>query len=319
MEKVSVIIPIYQNESTILRCLESVHNQTWTNLEIIVIDDGSTDKGYSIVKKFCDKRLKVFKQVNKGVSFARNFGLKEATGDYLTFVDGDDYIEKDYISSLMKMFRNNKVDLVCDIPDNKDNNKYWTESIKKLSNNFPVLYRDHWINSVCAKLYITSLAKKVQFDENVKIGEDLLYVLSYLKLCNKILLLNNGGYKYIENKKSATHKLRKEDFQNQIFLNNKVINFYLTYLTGNRDKIKYINSVFIKNTLELILKIISSYYSSSKKKKYLLNYTDFDYIKDRINDVYDISIVLQIIRIFYKHRMLNSLIIFGNIYKILKR
>ena len=102
MPKVSIIIPVYNNEKYVEKCIRSVMNQTFRDLEILVIDDGSTDKSGEILDHLAaeDKRIRLFHQENSGVAAARNKGLDSATGEYFTFVDGDDYIASDYIEKL---------------------------------------------------------------------------------------------------------------------------------------------------------------------------------------------------------------------------
>ena len=102
MEKISVIIPVYNGEKYIERCVLSVVNQTYKNIEIMVIDDGSSDRTAEIIDdmRYEDKRIKVVKKKNEGVSSARNCGIEKSTGDYIMFVDADDYIEKDYLMNM---------------------------------------------------------------------------------------------------------------------------------------------------------------------------------------------------------------------------
>ena len=94
-DKISVIVPIYNMENYLKRCVESILNQTYTNLEIILVDDGSTDSSLEICRYFenKDKRVRVYTKENRGLSASRNFGVERATGVYIGFVDSDDYIE----------------------------------------------------------------------------------------------------------------------------------------------------------------------------------------------------------------------------------
>ena len=99
MEKVSVIVPVYNNEKYVETCIRSICQQTYQNLEILVINDGSTDGSRQILERMAekDKRIRLTHQENAGVSAARNKGIELADGEYLTFVDGDDYVSADYI------------------------------------------------------------------------------------------------------------------------------------------------------------------------------------------------------------------------------
>ena len=102
MEKISVLVPIYNAEKYIEKCLDSIVNQTYENIEIVLIEDGSTDNSLEIIKEYSkqDKRIKIISIKNNGVADARNKALENATGDYVTFVDSDDYVEKDYVETL---------------------------------------------------------------------------------------------------------------------------------------------------------------------------------------------------------------------------
>lgn len=101
---VSVIVPVYNAEKTIIRCVESICKQSYRNIEIILIDDGSSDKSYEICEKLScqDSRIHVYRQKNKGVSSARNNGINQAKGNYICFVDSDDWVDPDYVEILIK-------------------------------------------------------------------------------------------------------------------------------------------------------------------------------------------------------------------------
>ena len=118
MAKVSVIIPVYNVEKYISRCLESLANQTLKDLEILIVNDGSTDNSRSIIEKYLKKhslRIKYFEKQNGGLSSARNYGLKYATGEYIAFLDSDDYVEKDMYEDMYKIAKKDDADMVeCD-------------------------------------------------------------------------------------------------------------------------------------------------------------------------------------------------------------
>ena len=112
MSKVSIIIPVYNVEKYLDKCLKSVLNQTYKNIEIIVINDGSTDNSLKICKKYKDKRIVLIDKENGGVSSARNKGLELASGKYITFVDSDDWLELDAIENMVSFIEKENVDFV---------------------------------------------------------------------------------------------------------------------------------------------------------------------------------------------------------------
>ena len=114
MPKISIIIPVYNAEQYLEECLLSISQQTFTDFEILAINDGSTDRSLEILKKYQEKepRLKVFSQVNKGVSAARNLGLDNAKGDYITFVDADDWLHPETIEKYIEIAEKENSDIV---------------------------------------------------------------------------------------------------------------------------------------------------------------------------------------------------------------
>ena len=113
-KKVSIIIPVYNAEKFLDKCIESLQNQTYKNLEFVFVDDGSKDNSVNILKKYAkkDKRIKIIRQKNAGPGPARNNGMKQSTGDYLTFVDSDDTINPDYIEQLMTHIKDNDMETI---------------------------------------------------------------------------------------------------------------------------------------------------------------------------------------------------------------
>lgn len=203
---ISIIIPCYNAEKTIKRCLESVISQTYKNIEIVIINDGSTDKTDSIIKKYInDNRIKYYNRSNHGIGKTRNFGIKEATGEYITFLDSDDYLPNDAIDNLYKLAQKNKLDLVVSdyYVDNKNikSEKIKSFPITNVKNN-PNLIFD--INlAPWNKLYKKELIENIKFEENLKY-EDAPFVIESIIKAKKIGKLDKETYYYVVNPNSET-------------------------------------------------------------------------------------------------------------------
>ena len=220
--KISVIVPIYNAEKYLKRCVDSIVNQSYKNLEIILVDDGSPDGCPELCDTFAktDKRIKVLHKPNGGVSSARNEGLKIATGDFVTFVDSDDYILQDYIEKSVSVVDKN-TDLVVAgltiIDDNKNTKITSPETnnndlILENADNFMRFLIDGHFDIVVNKLYKRSLITS-EFLKNQPLGEDRLFNLAYFKnIKNKIATIDKPGYVYEFNTSSACHKKRDNLF-----------------------------------------------------------------------------------------------------------
>ena len=114
MEKISIIIPVYNGEEFLKRCLDSIIVQTYQNWELIIVNDGSTDKTKDIIEEYIekDKRIVVINKDNSGVSDSRNIGIDYSTGDYITFVDADDFLEKNMLLSIIELLNKEKYDVI---------------------------------------------------------------------------------------------------------------------------------------------------------------------------------------------------------------
>lgn len=133
MQKITLILPIFNGEKYISRCIDSVLNQTYKNFELIIINDGSTDKSLNIIKKYAkkDNRIKIINKKNEGVSIARNIGIENSTGDFITFIDADDYLEIEALETMINLASKYKVEIVRTSYVLETNNKFAYE--KKLN------------------------------------------------------------------------------------------------------------------------------------------------------------------------------------------
>jgi len=217
-EVISVIIPVYNAEDYICRCLDSVIIQSYESLEIIVIDDGSTDSSGRICDEYGEKdcRVKVFHQNNKGVSAARNLGLKMATGKYIGFVDSDDWIERDMYSLLMGMAESSDADVTaCGYYINDENPSLHAESApESISQEEAIRASFLNVNKYCFygalwnKIFKSEIfrANSIEFDGSIFVGEDMLCLCQCIMRSKKIVYSPIPKYHYSCNDMSVTSK-----------------------------------------------------------------------------------------------------------------
>ena len=225
---ISVIIPVYNAEIHLKKCIDSLLSQTLKSCEFIFINDGSADKSRFIIEEFQknDNRIILINGQNKGVSIARNEGLKIAKGNYIGFVDADDYIEKDYFENLYNEISQDNLDcIVTKYKSTLDghssischpfpsNEIYKTEFIK--SKIIPFFIKEDKLNTIWNKLYraeIIASNSQIQFPKGIEIGEDGLFNLLFFNQCNSVKFIDYCGYNYQEVVKSATRDASKDYF-----------------------------------------------------------------------------------------------------------
>lgn len=247
---VSVIIPAYNAEKTIEKCVNSILEQTHKNVEIIIVDDGSKDNTKTICENLskANSKIKFFSKKNGGASSARNFGIKQAEGTYIEFVDSDDYLDSNYIESLFNEYKNNSnIDLVVagiKINDGVSSVEYlpsvygiFTKNQFDTAECFLELYSHDfaYLSSPVNKLYKKEFVGK--FDENISISEDKVFNINYLKnVKNKISIIRNSGYNYVMNNASITHTFNSKlhiDLQKS---NNILIDYIKQYIQTNSEE-----------------------------------------------------------------------------------
>ena len=236
MFKVSIIIPVYKAEFFLNQCLDSIANQTFSDWECLLIDDGSPDKSGSICDEYAkkDNRFKVFHVKNGGVSKARNIGLDNTFGEWIMFVDADDQIHESTLSDCIEILNKNDVDFVQFSFSRK-----FEDLGKKGNIGVPYHLEDYlrendFSGSVWGCFVKSSIIKQhnILFDESMKLAEDQLFIYRCMSHCNLLLKTNSIYYYYYDNKQSATNN----EISNDIIISaNKCVEFKAAYpLFSNR-------------------------------------------------------------------------------------
>lgn len=184
---ISIIVPVYNTEQYLNRCIDSILSQSFTNFELLLIDDGSTDKSGDICDEYArkDERIKVFHKKNGGVSSARNMGLDFARGEWITFVDADDWIVKDCLNWEYSLFQEDLI--IFSYYNNSETsnnlfpiNSFVTKGKDELNDLYQTLIYKGFFRTVWSKLFKKSIINNLRFDEAISIGEDHLFLLNYL-------------------------------------------------------------------------------------------------------------------------------------------
>ena len=214
----SIIVPVYNSEKYLEVCIESIINQTYEEFELILVNDGSTDESPYICDKYnsSDDRIRVIHKKNGGVSSARNVGIDESKGQYLIFVDSDDYIEKNLLKEMNIALNKYEIESIVHTINLQKNN--YKKDQKKSENRYiihndeiasymPEFIKKRYINSPCNKLYSKSLIEKnnIRFNEKISIGEDALFNYYYFENLKEYIVIDEVLYYYRDNNSSLTN------------------------------------------------------------------------------------------------------------------
>ena len=296
MEKVSIVLPVYNSDSTLEKCIKSIINQSYKNIEIIIINDGSIDDSIKIIEdlKRKDERIKVLNKKNEGVSKARNDGISIASGKYIQFVDADDILEENITYELVKVLEKNDVDLAfcgykIEYIDKKIVEFYgiansYQGKPKDLIEN---LFNESLLFMIWNKLYKKDLIKN-DFNEELSLGEDALFNLEYLKRCNRICSVNLPLYCYRLSRSSGLHlKFSMEDYKTDVLLYKKIKeitpntlvseNIYLDSVQRTIQRMIFTSKLSKKDEKMLIKRAINNSFMV-----YALNNNTFEGIQHRL-------------------------------------
>lgn len=240
---VSVIVPVYNPGEWFEDCINSILRQTYQCIEVILVDDGSTDGSSQKCDLYAeqDNRVQVIHLENGGVSKARNTGIQAAKGDFLVFIDSDDWIEGNMLTDALRRIESDESELAIyamQIDKYKNGNiiikdmRYKEDTIfsaKEIADNFEELYYNDYLSSSCTKVFRKSIIDMYQlkFDESLVMYEDLCFVLEYISKCNKVSILKDTYYHYRMDDTILAVSKRKTDnlLKNLENVVNKIISF----------------------------------------------------------------------------------------------
>ena len=252
----SVIIPVYQVEKYIGQCLDSVLAQTYTNLDIILVDDGGTDSSVDICREYQkkDNRIRIISQENGGLSKARNVGVAHARAELITFIDSDDYIHPQMFATMIPYIEEHNLDIISCTSTRKN------IVIKELIGTGKLECYDHRTAvsmglrddnvSAWGKIYKKELLDKVQFPVG-RVFEDLGTLYKIFNECNKVGWLDYQFYHYIKRENSITQRsFRVKPKYDSLYLNHEKIGFAKEH--GYTEELHYIHGEIIKNAMSLL-------------------------------------------------------------------
>ena len=294
-KKVSLIIPVYNGEQYLERCINSAIKQTYKNIEIICINDGSTDRSVEILKKY-NNSLIIIDSKNQGVSATRNKGIEIAKGEYIAFLDCDDYLDEKCIENLVDLMEKQKSDIVItsikkvsEIENKiieKFNYKNENITLIELAQKLFEYDKNSGLKVVWNKLYKKDFIKDIYFDKEYKIGEDFIFNLQVLERCKRITFIEDSYYNYIVNPNSVTNKTKKS--YNEFYEIEKIIKYrkkleqlYMRIGVTEEQIHKFYLEQDYRTFTKTILNILSenSPYKNFKEKKEcnkkILNYDQF--------------------------------------------
>lgn len=292
---VTIIIPVYNAETKIERCLDSVVNQEYSRLEIILINDGSSDNSEQICCAYQrkDDRIRYFSQPNGGVSSARNLGLKKMTGDYVVFIDADDYVLPDFVSSLIK-YMDDDIDIICTLPRvyNEKRKEYSpidgdkTEVLCAVTDAEYSKQMVHERCSVISNAYKKDVVDNLKFSTDLYVGEDMLFHLQAIKKSKYIIYSYLYKYVYIQYIESAFHGEFSAKKFSEIYAYQKMIAEYEKYPLITRELSRRYYIVLLRILRNIVLSHSSNYelYFNTLMKEIRRNWAHILFSKIKAKD-----------------------------------
>lgn len=275
-DKISIIVCVYNTEKYIPKCLDRLLNQTYSNLEIVVVNDGSTDGSLKILKQYAkkyDKIVLLSNERNQGLSYSRNVGLKYASGEYIGYIDSDDYIDETYYEKLMEAIQKNQSDMaVADMKIIYENQDYLEHVSKGCEGEVTKLnlIKNGLAASACNKLFKKELISRYPFSEG-KVNEDLAVVLPAIVAAGKVSYVPSQYYYYVQ---------RGNSIQNSRFSDKKFDIFYGVELTleriqGCEDYEKIKQAIVFEQLIVLLLYVIPKEKNILRRRNILKKFNQY--------------------------------------------
>ena len=291
----SIIIPVYNREGTLKRCVDSLLKQINDNVEIVLVDDGSDDNTHQILAEYeNDKHITVAYREHGGVSRARNYGLSIAGGKYVTFVDSDDFVGAGYIRTLLEAADGSDL-AAFDCWYKIDAKGTVTEEAKRIpvrgrqpaERMYPFLV-GQGLNSACGKVFKNEIVRKygVQFDESMKISEDFIFVMDYLEQCKTVNMCDKITYYYKHNP-NGTWRVKPQHMEDLIKAYNKICRFIEIKKVTFEDPVwnlQLVHSRILRHVCSIIVGLHNSGDFTKAKSERLVNSRLY---QDVTNEKYD--------------------------------
>lgn len=292
--KVSVVMPVYNVEKFVDKAINSVLKQTYENFELILVNDKSTDKSLEILKKYekVDSRIKVVdKPVNEGLGYARNSGMEVATGDYIYFIDSDDYIESTLLEECVNSVEKNQSDVVIfgySEDQEKDGITTSVEEFKpgdliaegqEFKEEFCSLYEKTIIHSTCNKFYKLDLLRNHNLKFlKVSMCEDIFFNLQFFKIVGRVTIINNVFYHYMKrNIETLIVKYNSRRFEFMCDIHRQVLELVKEYGVYTNKNVAVLSKVYFRTIIFCIIQAFNKSANLSKSKK-------IEIVKDIVNN-----------------------------------
>lgn len=261
LELVSVIVPVYKTEKYLVRCVNSIRKQDYAELEIILVDDGSPDKSGELCDEIArlDDRVQVIHKTNGGLSSARNVGIEASKGKYICFVDSDDYIEKDYVSTLYRLIDKNKADLAkidyieIRTDDYLDKGQSGEERFyegKEVEKAFLQLR----VDSACVFMYRKALIGDIRFPEG-KTSEDIPFNFMVFQKAKKFIYLPVNKYYYWHNPESISNGPLDKNMLNYLFFRKEIYDYY-NNTQIDKDMLSMAEALYARSAMGLMARMM---------------------------------------------------------------
>ena len=276
---ISVIVPVYNNAGFLDKCINSLVSQSYRNIEIILVNDGSVDNSGEICNKWslCDERIKVIHQSNSGVAAARNRGISSSRGDYLMFLDSDDSLSLDACARVVEYAESHAADCIV-FGFLQESGNVWAPESEYVYGNMEAFKKDFvfWLNSELLSSSVNKLYKRERiksfFPERMSFGEDLVFSLNYIKHCERICFVPWPLYLHNNlNEGSLTHTLRNE----QIFEIEQWQTEILRFI-GNEPVIRSVYDKYLKDVIFWIKRFYGSFGLTKREKRSFLRQWYYD-------------------------------------------
>lgn len=326
--KVSIIMPIYNRENKISQAIDSVLNQNYKNIELILINDGSTDNTEEICLKYKkkDKRIIYLKVENSGPGGARNKGIDISTGKYIMFIDSDDYYDVNMVKTMVSCINKNNIQqecVICNRIIKKKNKNVKIELLEKemkkgeKSDFIEFLQKNNLFNSPCNKIYLKSIIEinNIRFDERFMSGEDYKFNLDYFNNISTARTINKFLYNYVMNDDSIIHNIKYNDF----FLQVKLVDYNKKIYLENSYDVSNIYYKYIKVAIGGISYKIESQKKYKLVKEYIGRVINYPSIQEILKKKFKKNMEQKIFYFLLKNKMKRSIYIYIYCRMIMKK